>query len=137
MVLGGGLRRVYAAGADREPAAWFLMTNRAADGFEAVYDKVCRYAQRRKIERFRYALKSGRAAEKLHARTMDKTAVSALMYSVIAAAIMNLTYIIVRLKPESRMVVQNVFGAPYIPCLKAGGTANRIRICYGGKWYDR
>jgi hypothetical protein len=87
------------ADADGEPAARFLMTNGAVDSFESAYEKVCRYTQRRKIERFRYVLKSGRAAEKLQARTMDKTAVLVLMYSIIAAAIMNLTYI-ARLKPD-------------------------------------
>jgi hypothetical protein len=75
------------------------MTNGAVDSFEAAYEKVCWYTQRWKIERFRYVLKSGCAAENLQERTMDKTTVLVLMYSVIAAAIMNLTYLS-RLKPD-------------------------------------
>jgi hypothetical protein len=80
------------AGADGEPVAWFLMTNGAVDSFESAYDKVCWYTQRWKIERFHYVLKSGCAVEKLQERTMAKTTVLVLMYSMIAASIMNLTY---------------------------------------------
>jgi hypothetical protein len=87
-----------AAGADGEPVAWFLMTNRPADSFEAAYETVCWYTQRRKIERFHCVLKSGCTAKKLREMAIDKTAVLVLMYSVIAAAIMNLTCI-AQLKP--------------------------------------
>ncbi|MDR2552162.1 MAG: hypothetical protein LBD31_03215 [Treponema sp.] len=80
-----------------EPAAWFLLTNGTVDSFEAAYEKVCWYTQRWKIERFHYVLKSGCAVEKLQERTI--TTVLVQMYSVIAAGIMNLTYL-ARLKPE-------------------------------------
>jgi hypothetical protein len=50
---------------DREPIAWFLMTNGTVDSFEAAYEKVCWYTQRWKIERFHYVLKFGCAVEKL------------------------------------------------------------------------
>lgn len=45
------------------------------------------------IERFHYVLKSGCAVEKLQERSMEKTNLLVLMYSVVAVAIMNLTYI--------------------------------------------
>ena len=51
------------------------MTNGPVENFEAAYEQVCQYTQRRKIERFRYVLKSGCAAEKLQERTMDKMTV--------------------------------------------------------------
>ena len=82
-----------------EAIRWFLMTNESVERFEAAYEKVRWYTQRWKIERFHYVLKSGCAVEKLQERTMEKTTVLVLMYSVIAAAIMNLTYI-ARLQPE-------------------------------------
>ena len=49
--------------------------------------------QRWKIEQFHYVLKSGCVVEKLQERGMDKTTVLVLMYSIIAAFIMNITYI--------------------------------------------
>jgi hypothetical protein len=67
-----------------------LNKNGTEDIFEAAYEKVCRYTQRWKIERFRYVLKSGYETEKLRERTMDRTAVLVLMCSIIAAVIMNL-----------------------------------------------
>ena len=81
------------AGTDGERIAWFLMTNGPVEHFEAAYEQVCRYTQQWKIEWFHYVLKSGCTVEKLQERTIDKTTVLVLMYSIIAAAIMNLTYI--------------------------------------------
>ena len=49
--------------------------------------------RRWKIEQFHYVLKSGCAVEKLQERSMEKTTTLVLMYSIIAAAIMNITYI--------------------------------------------
>ena len=86
-------------GREGEAIEWFLMTNVPVESFEEAYEMVCWYTQRWKIERFHYVLKSGCAVEKLQERSIDKTTVLVLMYSVIAAAIMNLTYI-ARLQPE-------------------------------------
>jgi transposase len=55
--------------------------------------------QRWKIERFHYVLKSGCAREKLQERSIEKTAVLILMYSIIAGKILNMTYA-GRLTPE-------------------------------------
>jgi hypothetical protein len=52
------------AGAGGEPAEWFLLTNGAADSFEAAYEKARWHTRRWKIERFHYALKSGCAVER-------------------------------------------------------------------------
>jgi hypothetical protein len=43
-------------------------------------------------ERFHYVLKCGCAIEKLRERSIDKTTVLILMYSIIAAMILNMTY---------------------------------------------
>jgi hypothetical protein len=78
---------------------WFLMTNEPVETAEAAYERVYYYTQRWKIERFHYVLKSGCTVEKLQERSMDKTTLLVLMYSVIAVMIMNLTYI-ARIAPE-------------------------------------
>jgi hypothetical protein len=87
-----------------EPIEWFLMTNEPVETAEAAYERICYYTQRWKIERFHYVLKSGCAVEKLQERSMDKTTLLVLMYSVIAAGIMNLTYI-ARIHPEEPCTV--------------------------------
>jgi hypothetical protein len=82
------------------PIEWFLMTNEPIESVGAAYERVCYYTQRWKIERFHYVLKSGCAVEKLQERSIDKTTVLVLMYSVIAVVIMNMTYI-ARIYPEA------------------------------------
>jgi hypothetical protein len=82
-----------------EPIEWFLMTNEKVETVEGAYERVFYYTQRWKRERFHYVLKSGCAVEKLQERSMDKTTLLVLMYSVIAVGIMNMTYI-ARLRPE-------------------------------------
>jgi hypothetical protein len=82
-----------------EPVDWFLMANEPVETAEAACERVYYYTQRWKIERFHYALKSGCAVEKLQERSVDKTTLLVLMYSVIAVAIMNLTYV-ARVHPE-------------------------------------
>jgi hypothetical protein len=76
-----------------EPIEWFLMTNEPVQDIKTAYERVCYYTHRWKIERFHYVLKSGCRVEKLQERSMDKTTLLVLMYSVIAVLIMNLTYI--------------------------------------------
>ena len=76
-----------------EPIEWFLMTNEPVESVEAAYERIYYYTQRWKIEQFHYVLKSGCAVEKLQERSIDKTTLLVLMYSVIAVAIMNMTYI--------------------------------------------
>jgi len=83
---------------------WFLITNELVKTVEEAYELVLYYTQRWKIERFHYVLKSGCAVEKLQERSMDKTAMLVLMYSVIAIAIMNMTYI-ARIHPQAPCTV--------------------------------
>jgi hypothetical protein len=82
-----------------EPLEWFLMTNEKVETAEDAYEKAAWYMQRWKIERFHYVLKSGCAVEKLQERSMEKTTLLVLMYSVIAVVIMNMTYI-ARIRPQ-------------------------------------
>ena len=82
-----------------EAIEWFLMTNEPVETVQAAYEKVFYYTQRWKIERFHYVLKSGCAVEKLQERSMEKTTLLVLMYSVIAVCIMNMTHIS-RIRPE-------------------------------------
>jgi hypothetical protein len=71
---------------------------------EAAYERVYYYTQRWKIGRFHYVLKSGCAVEKLQERSMDKTTLLVLMYSVIAVMVMNMTYI-ARIHPKEPCTV--------------------------------
>jgi len=82
-----------------EPIEWFLMTNEPVENFESAYERVCYYTHRWKIERFHFVLKSGCTVEKLQERSMDRTTLLVLMYSVIAVLILNITYI-ARIHPE-------------------------------------
>jgi hypothetical protein len=88
-----------------EPIQWFLMTNERVETVEAAYERVKYYTQRWKIQRFHYVLKSGCCeVEKLQERTIDKTTMLVLMYSVIAVMILNMTYI-ARIQPEAPCTV--------------------------------
>ena len=76
-----------------DPIEWFLMTNEPVETVEAAYERVRYYTQRWKIERFHFVLKSGCMVEKLQERSMDKTTLLVMMYSIIAVFILNMTYI--------------------------------------------
>jgi hypothetical protein len=69
------------------------MTNEPVQTVEDAYEKAVWYMQRWKIEQFHYVLKSGCTVEKLQERSMEKTTMLVLMYSIIASAIMNITYV--------------------------------------------
>jgi hypothetical protein len=76
-----------------EPIEWFLMTNEPVEDADAAYEKAVWCMQRWKVEQFHHVLKSGCAVEKLQERSMEKTTMLVLMHSIIAAAIMNVTFI--------------------------------------------
>jgi hypothetical protein len=82
-----------------EAIEWFLVTNEPIETVETAYERVFYYTQRWKVERFHYVLKSGCAVEKLQERSIHKTTLLVLMYSVIAVAIMNITYM-ARIDPD-------------------------------------
>ncbi|MCL2479741.1 MAG: IS4 family transposase [Treponema sp.] len=82
-----------------EPIEWFLMTNEPVQTVEMAYERIYYYTQRWKIEQFHYVLKSGCAVEKLQERSIDKTTLLVLMYSIISVVIMNMTYV-ARIHPD-------------------------------------
>jgi hypothetical protein len=69
------------------------MTNEELTSVEAAYEKLAYYIQRWKLERFHYVLKSGCKIEYPQERTMEKMKKLILIYSVIAAFIMNTAFI--------------------------------------------
>jgi hypothetical protein len=69
-----------------------MVTSEPATSPEEAYEHVGYYMRRWKTERFHYALKSGRAIEKAQERSIDKTMTLILMYSIIAAMTLNMTY---------------------------------------------
>jgi hypothetical protein len=75
------------------PIERFLTANGPAEDARSAYEKAAWRIRRRKAGRFRHALKPGCAVEKLQGRSMEKTATLALMHSITAAAIMNITFI--------------------------------------------
>ena len=76
-----------------EPIEWFLMTNELVENVEAAYERVQYYTHRWKIERFHFVLKTGCQVEKLQERSLNKTTLLVLMYSVISVLILNMTYV--------------------------------------------
>ncbi|MDR0374523.1 MAG: hypothetical protein LBH85_02230 [Treponema sp.] len=75
-----------------EATEWFLTTSEEAESSGGACETAGYYIQRWKTGRFHYALKSGRAIERLRERSMEKMKVLILMCSVIAVFIMSLTY---------------------------------------------
>jgi hypothetical protein len=84
-----------------DPIQWFLVTNTPITTADEASTYIGYYVQRWKIERFHYVLKSGCAIEKLQERSIEKTTIMILMYSIIAVRIMNITYA-GRLTPDMR-----------------------------------
>ena len=83
-----------------EPIEWILATNEAISSVEDAVEKIEYYMQRWKIERFHYVLKSGCNIEKIQQRSVNKTVLLILMYSIIAIKILMLTYL-ARINPEA------------------------------------
>ncbi|MDR2447151.1 MAG: hypothetical protein LBD58_07675 [Treponema sp.] len=81
------------------PTEWFLAASEPVDSSEEAYEYVGYHMPRWKIERFRYALKSGRAIERLQERSVGKTTALVLMRPIIAAMMLDMTYA-ARLAPE-------------------------------------
>jgi hypothetical protein len=75
-----------------DPIEWFLATNMPVENAEDTIKIVEYYIQRWKIERFHYILKSGCQVEKIQQRTYGKIQSMLLIYSVIAAFILAMTY---------------------------------------------
>ena len=82
-----------------EPIEWVLSTNERITDFEEAYKLAVYYMKRWKIEQFHYVLKSVCTVEKIQERTLDKITMLIYMYSIIAAKIMNITYL-ARVSPD-------------------------------------
>jgi hypothetical protein len=84
---------------ENEPIEWLLATNMPISDGNDVMEKVSYYVHRWKIERFHYILKSGCNAEKIQQRTIERIKSVLLIYSVISAFILAMTYM-ARSSPE-------------------------------------
>jgi hypothetical protein len=82
-----------------EPIEWYLATNIEVTNKSEAMEKVRWYVQRWKIERFHYILKSGCKIEELQERDAEKLKKLILMYSIISAKLLCITYF-ARLYPE-------------------------------------
>lgn len=83
-----------------KPAHWFLMTNLPVETAEDVVKIIGYYAQRWKIERFHFTLKSGCGIEELQSHSYEKLKILILLYSVVAIQLLNLLYMS-RICPEA------------------------------------
>jgi len=86
------LLRVTETNAEVEPIEWILATNISVQDADSALKAVEYYAHRWKIERFHYILKSGCQAEKIQQRTYEKILAVLLIYSIISAFILAMTY---------------------------------------------
>ena len=86
------LVRITEIGESKEPIEWFLATNMSVENAEDAMKIVGYYVHRWKIERFHYILKSGCQVEKIQQRTYGRIQSMLLIYSVIAAFILAMTY---------------------------------------------
>jgi hypothetical protein len=86
------LVRITEIGESKEPIEWFLATNMPLENAEDAMKIVEYYTHRWKIERFHYILKSGCQVEKIQQRTYERIQSMLLIYSVIAAFILAMTY---------------------------------------------
>ena len=86
------LIRITEIGDTKEPIEWILATNMSLASVDDAMNSVDYYVHRWKIERFHYILKSGCQVEKIGQRTYDRILPVILIYSVIAAFILAMTY---------------------------------------------
>ena len=85
--------RITEIGETDSAIEWLLATNVTITDVDCAMKVIEYYEQRWKIERFHYVLKSGCGAEKIQQREYEKIQALLLIYSVIAAYILALTYI--------------------------------------------
>lgn len=87
------LTAIYVHESGKKGIEWFLLTTVKAKNEKDIEKLVQCYAHRWKIERFHFILKSGCKIEKNQAREYGRLTFLALLYSVIAMQILNLTYL--------------------------------------------
>ena len=83
----------------KDPIEWLLVTNVPTETFDKAVERIKWYIQRWKIERFHYVLKSGCEVEELQFETAERIIILVLMYSIIAARLLCITYV-ARTNPE-------------------------------------
>jgi hypothetical protein len=72
-----------------EPVEWLLMTSEEVSSLQEARKYTAYYTRRQLTERFHHVLKNGCAIEKLQERSVEKTAMLVLMYSIVSVMMLN------------------------------------------------
>ncbi|MDR1229885.1 MAG: IS4 family transposase [Spirochaetaceae bacterium] len=75
--------------AGKEPVEWFLLTSEEVSSPQEARKYTAYYTRRQLTERFHHVLKNGCAIERLQERSVEKTAILVLMYSIISVMLLN------------------------------------------------
>lgn len=76
-----------------EPVEWLLVSTRPLAGFEGAVACVQAYAERWKVERYHYTLKSGCQVEKLQLERAERLERAVALYSIVAWRLLHVTYL--------------------------------------------
>lgn len=98
------LAREHTPPTGQEAVCWLLLTTLAIPSFEAAQQCLHWYAQRWKIERYHYTLKSGCRIEDLQLETFERLHRALAVYSVVAWRLLHLTYA-ARMTPDEPCTV--------------------------------
>jgi hypothetical protein len=82
-----------------EPVEWMIITTVAVSSLADAVEVVEAYAQRWKVERYHYVLKSGCGMEKLQLESADRIERALSIYNVVAWRLLYMTYV-ARIAPE-------------------------------------
>jgi len=82
-----------------EPVEWMIITTVPISGLAGAVEVVEAYAQRWKVERYHYVLKSGCRIEKLQLERADRIERALSIYNVVAWRLLYMTYV-ARIAPE-------------------------------------
>lgn len=85
--------------AGEEPIEWMIITTVAVNSLADAVEVVAAYAQRWKVERYHYVLKSGCGMEKLQLESADRIERALAIYNVVAWRLLYMTYV-ARVAPE-------------------------------------
>lgn len=85
--------------AGEEPIEWMIITTVAVESLADAVEVVAAYAQRWKVERYHYVLKSGCGVEKLQLESGDRIERALAIYNVVAWRLLYMTYV-ARVAPE-------------------------------------
>lgn len=82
-----------------EPIEWMIITTVAVNSLAEAVEVVAAYAQRWKVERYHYVLKSGCGLETLQLKSADRIERALAIYNVVAWRLLYMTYV-ARVAPE-------------------------------------